>query len=268
MFKSLNPRKRSRRIKLLKKYYPRCDTIFAVSNGVARDFCTLTSISMDHLTTIYNPMTTDTIKTLAGEQVNHPWFEEGSPPVILGVGRLSIAKNFPLLIEAFGMVRSKFQCRLVILGDGKLRESIEKYADSSPYRHDIALPGHKINPFAYMSRAAVFAMSSSWEGFGNVLVEAMAVGTPVVSTDCPNGPREILADGKYGPLVPPDDAGHLAEAILGLLQNPTPRDLLIEGSGRFNARTIATRYLEALSLQDHKCGSEQTPITMYEAENK
>ncbi len=247
-FKLLKSWKRSRRIAQLKKYYPRCEAVFTVSGGVAEDFSTYTGISKDHLITIHNPITTDDISVLAMEEVDHPWFQEGSPPVLLGVGRLTTPKNFPLLIEAFEIVRSKVKCRLVILGDGHLRDDLELRALSSPYRADISFPGHRINPFPFMRRAAVFAMSSSWEGFGNVLVEAMATGTPVVATDCPHGPREILEGGKYGPIVPPDDAQKLAEAIVGLLLDPTPRELLVEGSQRFNARAIAIRYIEALGL--------------------
>lgn len=247
-FKSLKFWKKSRRIAQLKKYYPRCEAVFTVSKGVAEDFRKYTGISPDHLITIHNPMTTDEISTLALEDVDHPWFREGSPPVLLGVGRLTTPKNFPLLIKAFEIVRSRINCRLVILGDGHLRDDLELCASSSPFGHDISFPGHRINPFPYMKRSAVFAMSSSWEGFGNVLVEAMATGTPVVSTDCPHGPREILDGGKYGPIVPPGDPGKLAEAIVGLFLNPTPRELLIEGSQRFNARSIATSYLEALGL--------------------
>ena len=247
-FKFLKFWKRSRRIAQLKKYYPRCEAVFTVSKGVAEDFRKYTGISQDHLITIHNPMTTDEIGVLAMEEVDHPWFQDGSPPVLLGVGRLTTPKNFPLLITAFEIVRSKIKCRLVILGDGHLRDELELRASYSPYRNDISFPGHRINPFPYMRRAAVFAMSSSWEGFGNVLVEAMATGTPVVATDCPHGPREILEGGKYGPIVPPDDAEKLAEAIVGLFLNPTPRELLIEGSRRFNARAIAIRYLEALGL--------------------
>lgn len=249
-FQLLNAKKRSRRIKLLKKYYPLCEAVITVSKGVAEDFRILTGISPDRLITIHNPMTTDEISVLAREEVDHPWFGKDSPPVLLGVGRLTLAKNFPLFMEAFDIVRSKIPCRLMILGDGDLRETLEIRAASSLYRHDISLPGHKNNPFAFMSKAAVFVLSSSWEGFGNVLVEAMATGTPVVSTDCPHGPREILADGEYGPLVPPDNAEELAAAILDLLLNPTPRDLLIEGSERFNAKAKAIEYLEIFGLSN------------------
>jgi glycosyltransferase involved in cell wall biosynthesis len=247
-FRILKPRKRSIRIQNLQKYYPRCDAIFAVSKGVAKDFCTLTGIPTGSIIPIYNPMSTDRIDVLAAQEPDHPWFADGAPPVVLGVGRLTAAKNFPLLMEAFEIVRSDTPCRLVIIGEGPQRGELEKRAASSPCSGDISLPGQRINPFAFMSRAAVFVMSSSWEGFGNVLVEAMAAGAPVVSTDCPHGPREILADGRYGPLIPVEGAGEMAAAIRDLLENPTPKDLLEEGASRFNARTIATRYLEAFGL--------------------
>ncbi|MBN2720894.1 MAG: glycosyltransferase [Proteobacteria bacterium] len=247
-FALLKESKRKKRIRLLKKYYPRCERIIAVSKGTAKDFISLTGIPKEKIVALHNPMTTDDITLLAEEDPGHPWFAGSSPPVILGVGRLTTAKNFSLLIRAFEMVRSQRPCRLLILGDGHLRGTLEEQAASSPFRDDISLAGSRINPFAFMRRAAVFVMSSSWEGFGNVLVEAMATGTPVVSTDCPHGPREILDNGKYGPLVPTEEPGLLAKAILDQLSNPTPPDVLREGAQRFNARTIAKNYLEVFGL--------------------
>jgi len=247
-FALIREKKREKRIRLLKKYYPRCERIIAVSKGTAEDFCTLTGIPADKVIALHNPMTTDGIALLAKEDPGHPWFTRGSPPVILGVGRLTTAKNFSLLIRAFEIVRSKTPCRLLILGDGHLRGTLEEQAASSPFREDISLAGSKINPFAFMRRAAVFVMSSSWEGFGNVLVEAMATGTPVVSTDCPHGPREILADGKFGPLVPPDNPRELAGAILNQIHHPTSLELLREGAKPFSARAIAKKYLAVFGL--------------------
>jgi glycosyltransferase involved in cell wall biosynthesis len=247
-FQLLKMTKRSSRIEKIRKYYPMCDGIITVSDGVARDFSALTGIPENSLNTIYNPIVTPELKAMAKEVVDHPWFKDRQHPVILGMGRIVKAKNFPLLIDAFEILREKIDCRCLIIGDGPQKTEVELRAKASRFADDIQMLGHTENPFAYMKQATVFALTSSWEGFGNVLVEAMATGTPVVSTDCPHGPREILKDGKYGPLVPVGDAISLAEAIYRTLLNPPSVDLMIQASDRFNVRTIAEKYLKLFDL--------------------
>ena len=157
----------------------------------------------------------------------HPWLEAGQPPVILAVGRLSTQKDYPSLIRAFAMVRAKRQARLVILGAGRdqhkteqRQEEIASLARELGVGDDVDAAGFAANPFAYMSRSAVLALSSLYEGLPAVLIQAMACGCPVVSTDCPTGPREILEDGRYGPLVPVGTFRHLRPPSTGARQPP------------------------------------------------
>lgn len=205
--------------------YPWADAVIAVSQGVAEDLVRTLGISAERVKVIYNPVVDDDLLTKSKEPLDHPWFTEGAPPVILGVGRLTEAKDFPNLIRAFALVRAQRPARLMILGEGELRPQLEALVHELGLQDDVALPGFVENPYAYMARAAVFVLSSRWEGFGNVLVEAMACGTPVVSTDCPSGPREILDHGKYGRLVPVGDVKSLAESILKAMDEPPYRDL-------------------------------------------
>jgi glycosyltransferase involved in cell wall biosynthesis len=249
-FQFLKAGKRRQRIKVMKKYYPKCDGIIAISNGVAKDLCSLTGIPEESVGFIYNPVVTEALMRCGDETIDHPWFQPDQPPVILGVGRLDKVKNFPLLIDAFDKVRSRISCRCVIIGDGPDRMNIQTRALNSPYPQDIKLIGRMDNPFPYMKRSHVLVVCSSWEGFGNVLVEAMAMGTSVVSTDCPYGPREILEDGRLGELVPVDDPTSLSEAILRTLTQPANEVTLKNAVERFRDKEIASAYLSAFDLPD------------------
>ena len=249
-FKTLKASKYRSRLKKLRKYYPDCDQIIAVSDGVKEDFCTLTGIPARKVTTIYNPIYEDEMLLRSMDPIGHPWFQPGQPPVILGAGRLVKQKNFSLLIKSFGLVRSRVPCRLLIIGEGSERENLESEARETGFPDDIALIGFEDNPFPFMKQSNLFVLSSSWEGFGNVLVEAMAMGTPVVSTDCPSGPREILMDGKYGPLVPVDDVAGLAKAIEDTLSAPLQPEVLKERAMNFSVRASAEEYLKLFGLTD------------------
>jgi glycosyltransferase involved in cell wall biosynthesis len=156
---------------------------------------------------------------LAREEPGHPWFEPGQLPVVLGVGRLTRQKDFPTLIRAFAHLRSRREARLIILGEGEDRPELERLIGELQLTGDVALPGFQ-NAMAYMARSALFVLSSAWEGLPTVLIEALAVGTRVVSTDCPSGPREILQDGRLGALVPIGDAVALARAMEAALDQP------------------------------------------------
>ncbi len=246
--KRLQPAKREARLKRISKFYIKCDGIICVSEGVKEDFCSLTGIQADKVTTIYNPIVTEDIGILANEEVEHPWFNEDQPPVIISVGRLEEPKNFQFLIETFEIVRQRKNCRLVIVGEGNDRSILESRIFLSPHFSDIQLLGNQINPYKYVRRAKVFVLSSLWEGLPTVVVEAMALGTPVVSTDCPSGPREILEDGRLGHLVPLGDVTALADSILETLDHPTPKELLFESADRFNALRMGRRYLDVLGF--------------------
>src|SRR6201999_2607913 len=131
-----------------------------------------------------------------------PWFEPDGPPIVLAGGRLHRQKGFDVLLRAFAIARGQVACRLVMLGEGADRTALMAQAEQSGLGYDIDMPGFCDNPFALMARAGAFVLSSRWEGFPNALVEAMACGAPVIATDCPSGPHEILQGGEIAPLVP------------------------------------------------------------------
>jgi glycosyltransferase involved in cell wall biosynthesis len=227
-------------------FYPWADQIVSASQGVATDVSQMTGVPVESIQVIYNPVVTPEVLEKLRQPIDHPWFALGELPVILGVGRLVSQKDFPTLIQAFARVRPRYQSRLMILGEGEDRPKLEAMVRELGLEGDVALPGFVENPYAYMARAGVFALSSVFEGFGNVVAEALAAGTPVVSTNCPSGPAEILADGKYGRLVPLGDADALADAIVETLQNPIQSKILQQRSQDFSLDRITHQYLNVL----------------------
>jgi len=209
---------------LIKRFYPWANGIVVVSHGVRDDLAQLTKIPRERITVIYNPsVVRDDVCDKAQAPLDHPWFAPDQPPVLVAVGRLQVQKDYPTLLHAFARVRRTRPLRLLILGEGKERPALEALINELRVERDVSLPGFVMNPFAYMSRASLFVLSSRWEGLPTVLIEALCCGTPVVSTDCPSGPREILRDGQYGRLVPVGDAEALAAAIEATLAAETPR---------------------------------------------
>jgi glycosyltransferase involved in cell wall biosynthesis len=201
-----------------------------VSGGAADDLATTSGIPRDQIEVIYNPVITPGLLEQAGRAVDHPWFAEGQQPVVLGVGRLTPQKDFPNLIRAFAEVRRRRAARLVILGEGPDRPALAALIAELGLEADADLAGFRENAAAYMARAAVFVLSSAWEGLPTVLIEALATGTPVISTDCKSGPREILQEGRLGALVPVRNPAALANAIDAVLDrrvSPPPRQELL-----------------------------------------
>ncbi|HEY9852752.1 MAG TPA: glycosyltransferase [Leptolyngbyaceae cyanobacterium] len=232
---------------LIKWFYPWADKITATSEGVARDVSYLTGVPLKDISVIYNPVVTPELVQKAKEPLDHPWFAPGEPPVILGVGRLVYQKDFATLIKAFSLIKKQMPARLMILGEGMDREKLEDLVRELDLENEVALPGFVENPYAYMAKASVFVLSSVYEGFGNVVAEAMAVGTPVVSTDCESGPGEILENGKLGYLVPVGDFEALAYATIATLNNPVSSQVLKQRSQTFSIPRIVDRYLEVLN---------------------
>ncbi|WOD39264.1 glycosyltransferase [Nodosilinea sp. E11] len=229
----------------VRRLYPWSDGIIAVSKGVAEDVSTMAQVPLETIKVIYNPVVTDDLNLKAQEPVDHLWFQASEAPVILGAGRLMYQKDFSTLIRAFAVVRQQRPCRLVIIGgEGYERSDLEKLIRELQLEDDASLPGFAENPYAYMAKAKVFVLSSRYEGFGNVLVEAMATGTPVVSTNCPDGPAEILENGRYGQLVPVESPNALAEAIVETLDNPLDSELLQKKAQEFSCEKIALEYLD------------------------
>lgn len=224
--------------------YGWADGVVAVSRGVADDLSNTIGLPRERIHVIYNPVVVPELFELAKEPVEHSWFHAGEPPVVLSAGRLTAAKDYPTLLRAFSLVIKVCPARLVILGEGEERAGLEAMVRDLALEDVVSLPGFAKNPYAYMSKATVFVLSSAWEGFGNVLVEAMAVGTPVVTTDCPNGPAEILERGKYGRLVPVGNAEALAEEILAELDCSTNSEVLRHRAKEFSYDKIADQYLE------------------------
>lgn len=233
---------------LIRWFYPFCDRVIAVSQGVGQDLIKF-GIKSEQITVIYNPIFNDNLSKKAQEKINFPWFDSPAIPIILGVGRLEAQKNFVTLIKAFALVKAQIPARLVILGEGSQREQLMTLAQSLNLTdRDFALPGFVNNPFAYMKQASLLIMSSTWEGFGNVLVEAMGLGTPVVSTDCPSGPAEILDGGKYGKLVAVQDPEAMAQAIISTLQNPLPSDILQQRAKEFSLEKSVAEYQKIFNI--------------------
>ena len=175
------------------------------------------------------------------------FLEDIEEPIILGAGRLNPHKDFRTLVRAFKCVRQQCEAQLVIIGEGGEREELESLINDLGLTDSVQLPGFVRNPYAVIARSNVFVLSSSSEGFGNVLVEAMALGVPVVSTDCPNGPAEILEGGKWGRLVSVGDVKAMSKAIFETLNNPPESSGLLKRAGSFTSKRIAGQYLDLVS---------------------
>jgi glycosyltransferase involved in cell wall biosynthesis len=229
-------------------FYPWADAIIVPSRGAAQDLANISGIPLHRIHVVPNPVVSPALFKLARETRPHMGLTPAKGPVILGVGELCARKDFATLIEAFSKVHQLRPCHLTILGEGRERSRLEALVHQRSLEDDIEMPGFVENPYAYMARADLLVLSSNCEGFGNVLAEALAIGVPVVSTDCPSGPREILQDGRLGPLVPVGDANALAQAILATLDNPLDAQLLKSGAVPFSVETSASQYLAAMGL--------------------
>jgi len=230
---------------LARLFYPWADGVVAVSRGVADDLAEAARIPRRHIKVIYNPVVTPELRSKAQASLRHPWFELGEPPVILAIGRLTAQKGLDVLIQAFSRVRAARRARLLILGEGEERPALEAMVRQFGLGDDVSLPGFEPNPYPYMARAALFVLSSRWEGLPGVLIEALFCGAPVISTDCPYGPREILADGRYGVLVPVGDVHALAEAMEAALdgeRRPSPTESWMP----FESESVVRQYLVAM----------------------
>jgi glycosyltransferase involved in cell wall biosynthesis len=225
--------------------YPSADAVVAPSRGVAGSLLQLSPIPIQKVHVIYNPVVSPELYEKADAPVEHPWFQPHQPPVVLAAGRLVALKGYDTLLRAFARVRQETPVRLVILGEGPERPNLERLAAELGVAADVDMPGFDPNPFRYMKRAGVFVLSSRYEGLPNVLIQALACGCPVVSTDCPSGPSEILDGGRYGALVPVDDveamAGAIVRALLGQVA-PAPSAWLEQ----FRVEVVAEQYLRVM----------------------
>ena len=250
--KGRNPIKRWKSFSPMRRFYPQADAIVAVSGGVARDVAGITGIPLKRIRVIPNPVITPELPFLAEEPVAHPWFTKNGPPIILGGGGFRRQKDFSTLIRAFALIRKKRAARLVILGKGRQKRRLERLALKLGIGEDFYLPGFVANPFAYMAKSSLFVLSSRWEGSPNALTEALALGIPVVSTDCESGPAEILKGGHYGPLVPVEDIGAMARAIEKTLENPLDPSVLKAAVQDYAIETSTAQYMDVLGLKDEQ----------------
>ncbi len=224
---------------LMRYVYRRVSHIVPVSEGVAEDLQRYLGSSFAHMTVIYDPVISDTLYARAREAVQHPWFaEDRACPVVLAVGRLTEAKNYQLLIRAFADVVRVRDARLMILGEGEDRAVLEQLVRDLGLTSVVSLPGFDPNPFRYMAQCDAYVMSSQWEGLPGALIQALALGAPVISTDCPSGPREILQNGRLGRLVPNQSGADLKEALL-----------LTLAAGALSDRTVETAAIQPYTVE-------------------
>jgi glycosyltransferase involved in cell wall biosynthesis len=232
--------------------YPYIDNILAVSEGVADDTAQIARVPRANITVIRNPVITPELAVQAAEDCPHPWLNDAGPnprvPVICAAGRLERQKDFPTLIRAFARVLPHRDCRLLILGEGKARPGLLALIAELGLGDRVALAGFQANPYSFMARSALFVLSSAWEGSPNVLTEALALGTPVVATDCPSGPAEVLDGGRFGPLVPVGDVAALSAAMVATLERPLPAALLRSAVSEYEQGRSARHYLKAMGL--------------------
>lgn len=247
--RELSPHKARKRLQLIRRHYPRCDGIVPVSQGVQADFQALTGIPDAAFRVIHNPVDRAGVRARAADPVAlEQGFGDPGAPLLTAVGRVVAQKNLPLLLEAFERLRRERPARLAIIGEGKARPGLEEMARQSAHADDIRFLGLRANPFNLMAASQGVVLSSAYEGFGNVLAEAMALGVPVAATDCPHGPRELLESGRWGPLVPVDDAEALAGGMAEILDRPHPPEALQGAVAHLEADRVAREYLSAFEL--------------------
>ena len=225
-----------------------------VSQGVSRGLAEVLDVPDEKIATIYNPVVTPDLHAKAAEQPDHPWFRDDGARVLLAVGRLEKQKDYPTLIRAFARLAARRPCRLVIIGEGSQRTEVEGLVKKLDLTNQVSLPGWVENPFAFMSRASLFVLSSIYEGLPTVLVEALACGCPCVSTDCPSGPAEILLNGEIGPLVPVGDSAALAEAMERVFDAPPDRRLLQQRAAYFSADRAVAAYEDLIASVVRRSG--------------
>jgi glycosyltransferase involved in cell wall biosynthesis len=226
--------------------YRFADAWIGVSGGVTARLKAIPGVQADRVRTIFNPAWSADMARAASQEVHEPWLQDQGVPVIIACGRLEAQKDYPTLIRGFADLVKHRKARLLILGEGSLKPRLEELVFEQRLSDIVKFVGFVSNPFAYVAKARCFVLASVHEGLPTVLIEAMACGTAVVSTDCPSGPSEILDGGKFGPLVPVGDEKALAAAIGQVLDNPLPADVLISRAREFSVEASASQYLDLI----------------------
>lgn len=232
----------------VRSWYGGCDGVIVNSIGVGEDLAQLTGLPRQKIHYAPNPAVPDDLPQQAAVSLSHPWFQEGQPPVIVGVGRLSRAKDFGTLIRAFAQLQKKRPARLVLIGDGPRMQRLKVLSQVLGVSQDVDFLGFVDNPYPFIRQASLLVSSSRWEGCPNVVIEALALGTPVVATACPCGTAEVLQYGKFGSLVPVRNSEALARAMLECLSDPLPSDLLRQAARPYTLDSSIPNYLKALQL--------------------
>jgi len=239
--------------KLTPFFYKYANGIIAVSHGVAMDLVRHTKMPRNKISVIYNPVISTDIYKLSNESTQHPWLKDKEKiPIAIGLGRLVPEKNFSSLIKAIYRVNKVVKCRLILLGDGEERENLIALIDRMGLNDLVSLPGYVSNPYAYIRRASVFVLSSIREGLPTALIEALALGVPVVSTNCPNGPAEILANGRYGILVPVDDIEKMSASIIEILTKRMNFFIPKDWIEQFTIDKVTQSYLKLMGIDYYK----------------
>jgi len=234
---------------LMRLLYPISNRIVAVSKGVADDLSLVLRIPRNRITVIYNPVVTPKLFEQARKPLNHPWFNSSAPNIVLAAGRLTYAKNFPSLLRAFSKTKDEHDSRLVILGEGEDRAKLTELATQLGIENRLFIPGFVDNPYQYMNHSKVFVLCSRWEGLPTVLIEALACGVKVISTNCPSGPEEILENGRWGTLIPVEDDDALAKSLIDSLKS-CPQDYSSAPWSRFCSSKSIDQYDKLLESLD------------------
>jgi glycosyltransferase involved in cell wall biosynthesis len=238
----------------MRHLYGAADSILMPSLGAADDFAALSGIARERIQVVPSPVISEDLQRLAAAPVDHPWLIEKDSPVILGIGELCGRKDFETLIRAFARLRQATPARLIILGSGKRRDRLLALAQRLGVAGSVDLPGFDANPYRFIAHADLFALSSRWEGMPMVLIEALSLGRPIVATDCPSGPRELLAGGRLGRLVPVGDDRRFARAMQQALGERPPLEAMRHAASAYTVQASTDAYLAAMGLDPRHAG--------------
>ena len=229
----------------MRRFYPEADSVISVSRCVQEDLAQLLAPMKANLGTIYNPIVVEHVRANMSAPLTHPLTDHAEYKLVVASGRLVEQKNYPLLLHAFALASQERKLKLIILGEGGLKRSIQTLAQQLAVEDDLILPGHLLNPYPIMRQSDVFVMTSLWEGMPNVLLEALACGCKTVALDCPCGPREILDHGKYGSLLPlATNARQLAEVILAEVERSHDESAQLQHLQKFSLENSIQQHID------------------------